>query len=240
MEKVVLSSAARTTANVLREEILRRESEEFLGSEDDLIERLGVSRPTLRQAARILEAEELLVVKRGWNGGFFTRRPEASAVTRIAGFYLRSERTTFGDVWHTLALVGAEAAKMAAANPDVEARQALIKMVHEAEPDGSSGTAASHRFARLRADFLRNVVALVPSPALQLVVAILSETTRTNAAARWFMDKDQQEFTYEYLEKVALAIARGYGEAASRHYLRFAQQAAERFPVLMDDVVTSD
>jgi GntR family transcriptional regulator, transcriptional repressor for pyruvate dehydrogenase complex len=239
MEKVVLGSAARATADVLREEILRRESEDFLGSEDELIDRLGVSRPTLRQAARILEAEELLVVKRGWNGGFFARRPEASAVTRIAGLYLRSERTTFGDVWHTLALVGAEAARLAAANPDAEARRALVTMVREAEPDGSSGTAASQRFARLRVDFLRKVVALVPSPSLQLVVAILSETTRTNAAASWFMDKEQQEFTYEYLEKLARAIANGHGDAASRHYLRFAKEAAERFPMLMDDVVAT-
>ncbi len=184
MEKVVLGSAARATADVLREEILRRESGDLLGSEDDLIERLGVSRPTLRQAARVLEAEELLVVKRGWNGGFFTRRPEATAVARMAGLYLRSERTTFGDVWHTLALVGAEAAKMAAANPDAEARRAFVAMVLEAEPDGTIGRPASHRLARLRADFLRRVVALVPSSALQLVVAIMSETTRTTAAAR--------------------------------------------------------
>jgi len=239
MEKVVLGSAARATANSLREEILRRnKSDDFLGSEDELIERLGVSRPTLRQAARILEAEELLVVKRGWNGGFFTRRPEASAVARIAGLFLRSEQTTFGDVWHTLAIVGAEAAKLAAANPDVEARRALVTLVTDAAPGEEGHDVVNHELARVRADFVRRIVALVPSATLQLVVAILSETTRTSSASRWFMDKEHQEFTYEYLEKVARAIANGYGDAASRHYLKFADEAASRFPMLMNDIVS--
>jgi len=50
-------SAAHRAAHALREDILAREDGELLGSEDELMERLGVSRPTLRQAARLLEHE---------------------------------------------------------------------------------------------------------------------------------------------------------------------------------------
>ncbi|NGP08661.1 GntR family transcriptional regulator [Rhodococcus sp. 14C212] len=238
MDKVVVESAARATADVLREEIFSRNmSEEFLGSEDELLERLGVSRPTLRQAARILESEQLLTVRRGWNGGFYTRRPDASVVARISGLYLRSQKTTFGDVWRTLSIVGAEAARLAAASPDLDARRDLLRMVLEADPADPANDGDIKKLTRLRLDFLRGVVALVPSATLQLVISMLSETTRTSSATRWFMDEEQRRFTYDYLEKTARAIANGYGEAAAKHYLRFGEEAAERFPALMSDII---
>jgi GntR family transcriptional regulator, transcriptional repressor for pyruvate dehydrogenase complex len=238
MKRVEIGSAARTTADVLREEIFSRgKAEELLGSEDELIERLGVSRPTLRQAARILESEQLLSVRRGWNGGFFTRRPEASSVARMAGLFLRSQRATFGDVWRTLSIVGAEAARLAAGNPDAEARRELVQLVAAASPDLVHGQKGNTKLAKLRVDFPRRVVALVPSESLQLVISMLSESTRTPFATRWFMDDEQQRFTFDYLDKTARAIANGYGEAASKHYLNFGKEAAERFPILMSDVM---
>jgi GntR family transcriptional repressor for pyruvate dehydrogenase complex len=238
MKKVVVGSFARATADVLREEIFsRNKSEDFLGSEEELLERLGVSRPTLRQAARILESEDLLTVRRGWNGGFYTRRPDATAVARISGLYLRSQETTFGDVWGTLSLVGAEAARLAAASDDLAARRDLLRMVLEADPEDPANDWDGKKLGRLRLDFPLSVVRLVPSATLQLVISMLSETTRTSSATRWFMDKEQQSFTYDYLEKTARAIANGYGEAAAKHYLRFGQEAAERFPTLMADVI---
>src|SRR5215475_11381751 len=101
MRRVTIRSAPRETADILREEILSRasESEEWLlGSEDDMIRTLGVSRPTLRQAARMLEQEELLVVRRGIGGGLFGRRPTAEAVSHIASVYLRAQGAAYDDL----------------------------------------------------------------------------------------------------------------------------------------------
>jgi GntR family transcriptional regulator, transcriptional repressor for pyruvate dehydrogenase complex len=98
VQRVVAISAVSATAEVLRSEILLRDDGDWLGSEDELLGRLGVSRPTLRQAARLLEAEELLVVRRGLNGGLFSRRPTSDAVARMASVYLRSEGTTVVDL----------------------------------------------------------------------------------------------------------------------------------------------
>ena len=51
-------TAVQRTADALREEILQAGDGARLGSEDDLLTRLSVSRPTLRQTARLLEQEQ--------------------------------------------------------------------------------------------------------------------------------------------------------------------------------------
>lgn len=63
---------------------------DFLGSEDDLIVRLGVARVTVRQAARLLEREGLLKVRRGLNGGYFAARPKVEMVESIVCNYLET------------------------------------------------------------------------------------------------------------------------------------------------------
>src|SRR5262249_1316580 len=128
MRRVTIRSAPRETADILREEILSHGSdgdEWLLGSEDDMIRMLGVSRPTLRQAARMLEQEQLLVVRRGIGGGLFGRRPTAEAVSHTASVYLRSQGATYKDMISAQTILGVECARLAAQNPNAEAREAL-------------------------------------------------------------------------------------------------------------------
>ena len=120
------TSAVVASAKALRNEILARsDGDMFLGSEDDLIALLGVSQPTFRQAARILEYEELLTVKRGVGGGYFGRRPSAEAVARMAGIYLLSHGTPFADVMRTQGALEAELVRQITLNSDFSTRQRL-------------------------------------------------------------------------------------------------------------------
>lgn len=107
------SSAVNRAAIVLREAIINGENGAFLGSEEQLIERLGVSRPTFRQVARLLEHEQLLVIKRGPGGGFYARWPSIDAVAHVASIYLRIEHATIEDGSNTSAQLSQEAARLA-------------------------------------------------------------------------------------------------------------------------------
>ena len=82
------SSTADRVAIVLRERILSAEEGFYLGSEADLALEVGVSLPTLRQAARMLEYEELLTIKPGKGGGYFTRRPTMESAIKSASQFL--------------------------------------------------------------------------------------------------------------------------------------------------------
>jgi GntR family transcriptional regulator, transcriptional repressor for pyruvate dehydrogenase complex len=74
----------------LRELALALEEGAFLGSEDELISRLGVARVTVRQAARLLEREGVLFVRRGINGGYFASRPSVEMVESVLCTYLET------------------------------------------------------------------------------------------------------------------------------------------------------
>src|SRR3954452_24826625 len=78
-------------ADELRQLIVAGELEEgeMLGSEPDLIERFGVSRPSMREALRILETEGLISVRRGVFGGVVVHRPDQRQTARTAALVLQ-------------------------------------------------------------------------------------------------------------------------------------------------------
>jgi DNA-binding FadR family transcriptional regulator len=59
-----------------------------LPSESTLMSSFGVSRPSLREALRLLEAEELVDIRRGVHGGAVVRRPSALPALRAATAWL--------------------------------------------------------------------------------------------------------------------------------------------------------
>jgi len=88
-------------ATVLRKMFIRGEIAEgtMLPPESELMERFGVSRPTLREAFRVLESESLIEVQRGVRGGARVTRPRRETLARYAGLILEYEGVTLKDVY---------------------------------------------------------------------------------------------------------------------------------------------
>src|SRR3546814_17210280 len=63
------------------------------------MEQFGVSRPTLREAFRILEAESLIGVRRGSRGWAQVLEPDPSIATRHVGLLLQLQGATIKDVY---------------------------------------------------------------------------------------------------------------------------------------------
>src|ERR1700733_962449 len=82
--QVRVPKAGELVAEQLRRQIVTGELREGdpLPSENVLMERFGILRPTLREAFRILESEHIIVIKRGARGGAYVLVPDAGAGRR--------------------------------------------------------------------------------------------------------------------------------------------------------------
>jgi DNA-binding FadR family transcriptional regulator len=92
---------AEMVAAHIRRRIIRGELTEgdFLPPEAQVTAALGISRPTLREAFRILEAENLISVLRGSRSGARVHKPRVEGAARYAGFVLQAEGTTVADIY---------------------------------------------------------------------------------------------------------------------------------------------
>ena len=87
--------AARLRRRIVEGELLEGDA---LPPEAALREMFGVSRPTLREAFRVLESEGLIEVHRGARGGARVRVPNDDAAARYAGLVLEHRGATLADV----------------------------------------------------------------------------------------------------------------------------------------------
>ena len=107
---------------------------ESLGHEPDLIERFGVSRPSLREALRILEAEGLISVVRGASGGVVVHEPNERMTARTAALVLQARNVSLADVHQARSLLEpAAAATIARSGRRRSAGNQLALLIDEQE-----------------------------------------------------------------------------------------------------------
>jgi GntR family transcriptional repressor for pyruvate dehydrogenase complex len=133
MPKLTKLTAVKRAARALRADALTRPSGDLLGSEEDLLARYGISRPTLRQATALLVQEQLLLIRRGVNGGYFTRRPDAKGVAHTSAIYLQSRHTSLKEIIQAVLPIKVEMATLACRNRDPSSLKRLQALkTHEA------------------------------------------------------------------------------------------------------------
>lgn len=100
-QQIRTPKTSEVVADQIRAQIVRGELDEgdTLPPEGQLMESLGVSRPTLREAFRILEAEKFISVKRGSRSGAQVHRPRVEVAARYAGYVLQSQETNVADLY---------------------------------------------------------------------------------------------------------------------------------------------
>lgn len=112
-------AAALVAAHIRKRIVMGDLSEgDLLPPEADMLEQLSVSRPTLRQAFRILETEHLITVQRGSRGGTTVHRPSAKLASRYLADLLRFRGVTLGDVHHAKLMIEPAAVAELARNHD--------------------------------------------------------------------------------------------------------------------------
>ena len=127
--KLKPGSAVTRAAEKLRRLSMTKRDGEFLGSEDDLLAILEISRPTLRQATAQVAQENLVTVRRGVNGGYFACVPNSMTVTRMAALFLQSRDVNLTAILQAIKPLRTEIAGLAAHNARAVSAQRLVDFV---------------------------------------------------------------------------------------------------------------
>lgn len=102
------------TTEALRERIFACEPGTLIGSLQDIARSLEVGIVTLQQAARVLEHEGLLEVRRGPGGGYYGTRPDEAALERALDAYMRMNPASYDEALDMTSLLFTELATAAA------------------------------------------------------------------------------------------------------------------------------
>ena len=141
-----------------------------LPSEDDLLVELGVSKPTLRQAIRILESESLVTVRRGSHGGIHVTVPRVETAAGYAATVLEYRGATTADLFEAaVALEGPCAARLARAWTPEQLESLRAAAVSDA------AITDSRLLLRRENDFHRMVIEFAGNATLQVLCGIVRE-----------------------------------------------------------------
>lgn len=111
---------AELVAEQLRERILSGQLRDggALPVQEKLLAEFRVSKPTMREALRILETEGLVSVRRGAIGGAVVHRPKEQNAAYTLGLVLQSRSVALDDVGRALKRLEADCAALSAERPD--------------------------------------------------------------------------------------------------------------------------
>jgi GntR family transcriptional repressor for pyruvate dehydrogenase complex len=194
-----------------------------LPSEGELIETHGFSRGTVRETLRLLEAEGLVVVKRGPGGGVRVTHPEVITVSRSLALFLSTSQATLRHFFALRKLVEPAAAQTAAAEATDTQREWLLSI---------AGETRGRRHAALEgsADFHGAIGQCSNNQVLEVVVSSMHHVLTWHTSGE-DLSPDDIEATRQVHLKIATSIAQGNAKSAGRQMLSH----LERFESILED-----
>lgn len=214
--------ASELVARHLRNRIIRGQLKEGerLPQEAELVAAFQVSRPTMREAIGILEAEGLVVMKRGAKGGVIVHRPDVRVAARYVEFILESTKVPVTDVFFVRAVIEPAAARVLAE----EKRDTAPAILRECIAEGREKFDSDFQFGIAAARLHNKLVELTEKPTLillsNLVLGVYERYLSVVAenAARNVDNSPAKSKGLKALEKLIEHIENGDSEGAERFW----------------------
>lgn len=174
VSRIVKSKPPKSTIDLaaagLRDLAKSTEEGTLVGSEEELLGKLQVSRATLRQAARLLEVEGLLKVRRGIHGGYFAARPDAGTIARTVGSFLDLGNVSYEDLTQIASVLWIEVVRKAATSHSRESKALVVALLQKVEALTEKST-FDHALA-VEAESRTTLFRLINSPYIELIFQI--------------------------------------------------------------------
>ena len=234
---------AELIATLYRRQIVRGELRpgDTLPSEQQLMEQFGVSRPTLREAFRILEAEDLISVKRGSRGGARVTQPSLSVAARYVGLLLQVQGTTIADVYEARMVLEPACARLLArrrTKQDLADLTACIEELRAAQA-GRPGTAQLDApepalWSRQAARFHELIMQRSGSKTLAVQGGVLQDIVATHLTLALSRDRAKDDELANFrrnvrsYEKLVALVEERDGAGAEQHWRAHMEAAGQR------------
>jgi DNA-binding FadR family transcriptional regulator len=210
---VRVPKTAELVASHLRRQIVRGELKEgdALPPESALMEHFGVSRPTLREAFRVLESEALISVRRGARGGARVHTPDGDVAARYAGLVLQFRGATLADVYAARRAIELAALDVLARRRSDAALEPLRSNLEECE--ATDGDPA--RVVLLQEEFHRLLVEAAANQTLTIFEEMIHHIIELHGTAYMTQHRDEP-------------VASKSAKAGTRTHRRFFDLLVER------------
>ena len=213
---------------------------DFLPNEAELMAHFGVSRPTLREAVRVLESERLVEVRRGSRTGARVRVPGPEIVARPAGLLLELSGATIADLLTAKSGIEPLAARLLAESGTDEAFEELEALLEEL-------VTVDDQYSRLAANtglFHLRVVQLSGNETLSIVAGMLHEITVRHTAFVFNERRPVSKADYDKLirscRRLLQFLRAGDGGGAETHWRKHLDVSRELLLTGVEGVAIRD
>lgn len=215
--------AAERVAAELRRQIVtgRLKPGDKLHPESVLQTEFAISRPTMREALRLLESESLITISRGKHGGARVTSIDLGAIANQVGVFLQIQRTTLQDVWLARTIIEPPAAALVAARRDESVLAELEANIAQARDAAQRDLI---RYADLSAEFSMLLTRHCGNHTLHLMASLIYDIIRRQhenvterTITRSSVDKLRQD-SIRSREQAVQLMRSGTPEAAERFW----------------------
>ncbi|WP_216892611.1 FadR/GntR family transcriptional regulator [Nocardia alni] len=212
---------AEVVAADLRQRILRGEFVEgdSLSPESALVEEYEISRPTLREALRLLEAQQLISVRRGSHKGAVVSLPGSDLAVDPFTILLQLRGATLNDVYRFRMIFEPQAVRIAAEKASAQEISDLRELLDQearARRDAKVFPGVAWRFHTELVRLSGNVTMTLVAETLERI----SERHARTVASEWPDAEKQLDRAYRAHKKLVGLIADRQGEEAERFWAK--------------------
>lgn len=208
---------AEIVADVLRQRILSGEIEDggSLPNQEQLLEDFAISKPSLREALRILETEGLITVRRGSIGGATIHRPEARQVAYTLALVLQGRNVAINDVAIALKQLEGMCAGLAAGRDDRLSE--VIPFLNDSNDRAAAALDDPLLYVEATADFHRALVDRCGNDTMRLIAGSLEavwlshvqEWAESTSRSGTFPDRAYRQNGLKAHERITRLIEKG-------------------------------
>ncbi len=237
--------AAERVAAEIRHQIVtgRLKPGDKLHPESVLQTEFEISRPTMREALRLLESESLIKISRGKHGGARVSDVDLGTLSRQVGVFLQMAGTTLQDVWLARTIIEPPAAGLLAERRDEAVLRELEDNIAQAKEAARTDLI---RYADLSAAFSMLITRHCGNKTLHLLASLIYDIIRRQhehvterTLMRASVDSLRQQSIRSREEAVAM-MRKGQVAAVERFWLEHLEHMRDLVLAAYDGSVTID